>query len=402
MATDSATRADPVIFKPRRTCRACGEKELRPILLLGEQYLPRFIGPSEDRALLPRAPLSLVRCDGCGLLQLKDTVDPDLLFKEFWYRSSVNATMRADLLDVVNHGLAYQSGGTWLDIGANDGYLLSLVGPKFERIAVEPALNFAEELKAHSDLVISDYFRAHSDLANRCDVISSIAMFYDLDDPGSFIEAIRSSLTKDGIWINQLNDSPTMMRANAFDSICHEHLCYYDVATLNKLYVDHGMKIISLRYNRVNGGSIRVIAAKATSRDFQADTHGHPVVTAQEAWDFARRISKWKEQMKRLLLLYGGSIWCYGASTKGMVLLQYLEADWPFLAVADLNPKKHGLLMAGSWTPIKSEEEMRAAKPLAMLMLPWSFKREFNVREAETRKNGTTLIYPLPNIELVV
>ena len=402
------------VHTERTSCRACLGSGLTPILSLGEQYLVNFVADIDHS--LPKAPLDLVRCPGCGLLQLKHTVSPDLLFREFWYRSGVNTSMRVALEDVVRTGLQYHHGGTWLDIGANDGYLLSKVPPGFHRIACEPALNMTDELAEIADVVIPDYFSAkHACLMGPtgvnfrtqggCDVITSAAMFYDLDDPGQFVSDIATVLSPNGIWINQLNDSPTMMAKNGFDSLCHEHLCYYDIHSLNALYQRHGLAIIGVTYNDVNGGSIRVTAERPLGRTRPAPLHDHKRVTEDDALRFAARTAKWKDRMTDLItgtLAYDNGVWLYGASTKGSVMLQYLDLDGAWKGIADRNPRKIGLKLAGPWVPIVSEDEMRADKPKHVMVLPWAFRDEFIKRERPLLDAGATLLFPLPNIEMVL
>ena len=383
-------------YQKRDTCRLCHGARLEPVLNLGTQFLPRFVKEVDQR--LPQAPLELIRCDTCGLLQLQHTVNPDLLFREFWYRSGINEGMRDALYDVVRSGLNYFGEGVWLDIGANDGYLLSRVPSTFKKIAVEPALNFKAELEEHADVVISDYF---SQIDEKCNVITSCAMFYDLDEPGDFVKDIVETLTDDGIWINQLNDSPTMLKQNAFDSICHEHLTYYDVHSLNKLYEAYGLKIVALTYNNVNGGSIRVVASK---KGYAIPLMGHGMATTLRCELFGKRVARWKDRTTEILggLAHKSPLWCYGASTKGSVLLQYLDAAEWFLAIADRNPSKVGLRMAGPWLPIVDEATFRKEKPRYAVALPWAFRDEFLAREQALMAEGTTLIMPLPNLEFCV
>lgn len=393
--------------KVRTTCRACQSSNITEVMSLGDQYLVNFV-PSIDHSL-PRAPLDLMRCSDCGLLQLRHTVNPDLLYREFWYRSSVNQTMRDALKNLVDDGLKWHKEGRWLDIGANDGYLLSILPPTFTRIACEPARNFTADLHKVSDHVIDDYFSANHDFLRGvgrrggCDVITSAAMFYDLDDPDTFVDDIVKCLSPDGVWINQLNDSPTMLKQNAFDAICHEHLCYYDVKSLAALYNRHGLSIVDISYNDVNGSSVR-ITAKQTGLG-GIPLLAHRSVSAADAEAFAHRTVKWKANMLDLLhgpLATTGGMWCYGASTKGCCLLQYLDAPGSFKAIADRNPAKFGTLMAGTWLPVMPEQEMRDERPKHVMVLPWGFKKEFVERERELLADGTTMVFPLPTIEEVL
>lgn len=386
-------------YVTRSSCRACGHENLEPMLSLGEQFLVDF--PKDINHGLPRAPLDLVRCGGCGLLQLAHSADPELLYRDFWYRSSVNQTMRLALQDVVREVVENDHRwGTWLDIGANDGYLLSRV-KGFHRIGCEPATVFEADLKAHCEEMILDFFRGQVD-PQSCDVITSIAMFYDLDDPDTFLEHIARSLKRDGVWINQLNDSPTMLSQNAFDSIVHEHLCYYDVPSLQQLYRKHGLEIVRISRNDVNGGSIRVAAKK---RGKPTDLSDYPAPTREQVRAFASRTRRWRALMQD----YGSywaefNVWGYGASTKGACLLQYLGEPWVSMlkGVADRNRHKHGLRMVGSWTAIASEAEMRQSGPDLLLVMPWAFRKEFVAREAALREAGTAMLFPLPNLEVIL
>jgi hypothetical protein len=226
-------------------------------------------------------------------------------------------------------------------------------------------------------------------------------MFYDLDEPGDFVRDVAKVLTHDGIWINQLNDSPTMLKKNAFDSICHEHLTYYDVHTIQRLYESYGLKILSITYNEVNGGSIRVIASK---QGHSMNLAGHPQVTHLRAEMFGQRVERWKDRTTEILgaLAAHSPLWCYGASTKGSVLLQYLDAQEWFLAIADRNPSKVGLKLAGPWIPIVDEATFRREKPRYAVVLPWAFRDEFLVRERPTMDDGTSFVFPLPNLEICV
>ncbi len=384
------------IWSKREDCRACHQEHLVDILDLGVQYLPRF--PLSPDLALPKAPLILTRCASCGLLQLRHTVEADYLFREYWYRSTVNASMRLALIDLVNHASTYKRSGAWLDIGANDGFTLKNTPRTFTRIACEPSHDFLQELSAIADRTITDYFSAEK-VDREVDVITSAAMFYDVDDPHKFLADIAKTLKPDGVWINQLNDSPTMLQANAWDSVCHEHLCYYDLPVLAKMYAEHGLGIVGVSSNDVNGGSLRVVAVKGKH------TVRIPELaqTADECEAFASRARKWKEQMTEIAqsVFAKSPTWVYGASTKGMVLLQYLDQHDAFVGAADKNTLKHSRYMAGSWTPILSEEHMRQEKPRYLMVLPWAFKKEFVSRERKARESGTTLVFPLPNIEFV-
>lgn len=402
--TDTAPRVTlSSIYETRESCRSCQGKNLVPVLNLGDQYIAKF----EDTAdiYLPRAPMLLVRCGGCGLLQLMHTVDPDLMFREYWYRSGINKTMRDEMRDVATQALAFNDeGGAWLDIGANDGTLLSCVPKDFVRVACEPAATFTHQLREHCDVVVPDYFSAAAikDKGEReFDVITSCAMFYDLDDPASFVQDIAKVLAKNGVWVNQLNDSPTILRNNAFDGICHEHLTYWSVPQLKELYGRFGLKIVKVTANEINGGSVRVFAVH-NDRSLDEVRGVFETPSAEDVDLFAHRVVRWKHRMVEILndeVSRRGPVWGYGASTKAVSMLQYLNQNQVFTAIADRNPAKWGKVMSGTWIRVASEEEFRAAKPHMAVAFIWAFRNEILARERPLMDSGTTMLMPLPNVE---
>lgn len=405
MKTASAPNTIAADFTERKSCRACDSKTLMQVLPLGNQTLPRFTDTNVE--VIPAAPLNLVQCGTCGLLQLAHTVNPDSLFREYWYRSSINQSMRDALKDVVAGALEFVDSGCWLDIGANDGYLLSQVPNDFAKVACEPALTFKDELDGEADLVIPDYFTKGNFVrtsAAKPTVITSCAMFYDLEDPTRFVSDIAEVLDRDGVWINQLNDAPTMMEANAFDSICHEHLTYWGLGQLHDLYRKCGMKIVKIERNDVNGGSVRVYAVHSKRPIKEAHESLFTNVTRGTALRFADRVHNWKTATSEILraeVNRRGPVWGYGASTKAGTLLQFLDEPYCFHAVADRNPLKHGKYMA-TRLKIVSEDELRARAPKMVVPFIWAFRKEILERERDIRDMGTTMFFVLPNPELVL
>lgn len=385
------------VFAQIAGCRVCDSPLLDTVLDLGSQPIVAF--PQSPSAGYV-APLEMVRCGACGTAQLLHTVRDDLLWgDEYWYRSGMNATMRDALLDVVKQGVAIHQEGVWLDIGANDGCLLDQVPPGFEKIPCEPARPFHDILRAKYPRLIDRPFSATvaADLKGKCSVITSCAMFYDVEDPQAFIRAVAGCLRPGGVWINQFTDLEDMLRMNAFDSICHEHRIYYDPRVVANLYAQQGFEITSLTRNSVNGGSVRVEARLGTPGPALDDR-----ITGLQLKVFAGRVKRWRDSTREILeAIPSGNLWCYGASTKGICILSYLGIADRFRGVADRNPEKHGRYMPGSALRITDEAEMRESKPYWLFVLPWAFKNEFVQREKELIESGTRMIFPLPNMEVV-
>lgn len=407
------------IYNEIEACRVCGSDELLPVLSLGNQFIINF-PDGDDAEVGIQAPLSMVLCGNanCSLAQLKHTVDPDLLYREFWYKSGVNQTMRDALADITCEAQArvsLQEGDIAVDIGANDGTLLrSYTIPGLYTVGFEPATNLMSEARENTSLIVNDYFNQEAFEENlpgkKAKVVTSIAMFYDLEEPNRFVEDIKNILAEDGIWINQMNYLGTMLTQNAFDNISHEHLEYYSLSALEFLLARHGLEVFDVEQNNLNGGSLRAYIAHAGAYPIRESvkvmraSEGH-LKTPKPYQDFVDRVEGIKQQMCEFINAErdaGKSIYVYGASTRGNTLLQYFGLnDDVITAAAERNPVKWGKRMVGTNIPIISEDEARQAKPDYFLALPWAFIKEFYARENEFLKGGGSFIVPLSEFRVL-
>jgi SAM-dependent methyltransferase len=412
----------------RKTCRVCGSEALTPVINLGDQHLQgSFVKLGKEVPPMRKIPLTLLRCDptkdekACGLLQMEHSVPPEILYSAYWYRSGTNNTMRNHLQGIVNEALSLlgKSAGTVLDIGCNDGTLLGYYPKEFNKYGVDPS-DVAQEIGV-SATVFQDIFPS-DELAKNVqsqyfDVITSIAMFYDLEDPVTFTKEIGRLLAPEGIWIFEMSYMPSMLKMNSYDTICHEHLEYYSLAVIEYILKQAGMKIINATLNDINGGSIRCYATHINNFSYKKEEFVKNIATLrQKEFDleldtdkpyknFQDRINFHKEELNGLLKNLkkeGKRIHIYGASTKGNTILQWCSIDNRIIDyAAERNPDKYGAYTLGTDIPIISEEESRAMNPDYYLVLPWHFKDEFIEREQEMLSKGTGLIFPLPNIEIV-
>ncbi len=412
----------------RTTCRICGSTALTPAINLGEQYLQgSFVKPGKPQPPLGKLPTALVRCDpirdpkACGLLQMACTVPPQILYPVYWYRSGTNQTMRDHLRGVVEEATALPAKprARVLDIGCNDGTLLGYYPKEFVRFGVDPsdaAETVTGDITVIRELFPSDRLRKKS-RGEPFDIVTAIAMFYDLDDPVGFARQIKRILAPDGVWIVEMSYMPTMLRMNSYDTICHEHLEYYSLAVLEATMERAGLRIFRVSRNEINGGSIRCFVTHADHSAFSRPdwTDGVRALRDKEAklelWtdrpyqEFQERIEAQRATLMTLLKRLKGegkTIHVYGASTKGNTILQFCGIDHTIVDyAADRNPDKHGARTLGTDIPIISEAESRTMRPDYYLVLPWHFRKEFVMRERETLERGVGMIFPLPVVEIV-
>ena len=413
----------------RKTCRVCGSHALTRVISLGDQYLQgSFVKPGKEMPPSRKIATSLVRCDpmkdekACGLLQMEYTVPPEVLYSAYWYRSGTNNTMRKHLQEIAEDATSIlnKDNAIVLDIGCNDGTLLRYYPPDYKKFGVDPS-DVAQEVSLDNCRVIQDLFPSDELLkilqGEKCDVITSIAMFYDLENPIEFVQSIKQVLAADGIWIFEMSYMPTMLKMSSYDTICHEHLEYYSLAIIEYILKQAGMKVFNATLNDINGGSIRCYATHANNFTYKKDEYLQNIkLLRQEEFDleldtdkpyknFQDRINVHREELNSLLKKFkkeGKKVHVYGASTKGNTILQWCGIDNRVIEVAaERNPDKYGAYTIGTEIPIVSEAESRAMNPDYYLVLPWHFKPEIVEREQEMLKKGVGLIFPLPDIEIV-
>jgi SAM-dependent methyltransferase len=412
----------------RKTCRVCGSPSLTKVIDLGEQHLQgSFVKPGKELPPMRKIPTRLVRCNpledekACGLLQMECTVPQEILYSAYWYRSGTNQTMRSHLRGIAEDSAAMvgRPDAMVLDIGCNDGTMLNFYPPKYRKIGIDPS-DVAREVKGDitvvQDVFPSEQLARHVD-GRKFDVVSSIAMFYDLEDPVAFSQSVKSILAPEGLWVFEMSYMPSMLVMNSYDTICHEHIEYYSLAVLEKIMRRANMKIIRAELNAINGGSIRCYAAHAGSAhngrredlvrlgELRQKEFDLKLDTDTPYRNFQSRIRRNRTELRTLLETLRKRkkrIHIYGASTKGNTILQWCGIGPPLVeAAADRNPDKYGAHTLGTNIPIISEEESRAMNPDYYLVLPWHFRKEFLEREKEALKRGVKMIFPLPKVEIV-
>ncbi len=416
------------VCQERKTCRICGSDQLAPVIRLGEQYIASFFGQKKTGGWLDRAyPLELVRCavpDGCGLVQLKHSISPNLLYNHYGYRSGINERMQQNLREIARETAemaGLQPGDTVCDIGCNDGTLLeSFPVAGIDRLGIDPAENVIAFARQKGLEVVGDFFsRLVYEAARpgvKAKIIATIAMFYDLEEPGGFVRDVSSVLADDGVWVMELAYLPFMLQNVSFDSICHEHLAYYCLRQLEWLLGKYGLQIHRLAFNDINGGSMRLFIRRKAAGDIPADAR-KTIAAVRESeralglgtdepyrrfYESALAVRRDLEALLKAIHDRGEKVYVYGASTKGNTLLQFCGIDHRLVPrAADRNPDKWSARTPATNIEIISEEQARQEAPDYFLVLPWHFWPVFRQREAAFLEMGGKFILPLPQVTVV-
>lgn len=406
-------------------------KFTKKLFSLGDLYVSDFINVDTD-ARAGKHDMTLVIDERYGAARLEKCTPIHSMFGKYWYRSGINQTMRTELKGIVDSVTSVQKleeGDLWLDIACNDGTLLSFVPNGIKKLGIDPAEDsFKEESSKIADDIVQDFFTLEnykkSKFKNKkAKVVTCIAMFYDLDEPVDFLKDVSKVIDDDGLFIIQMSYTPLMIKQLAFDNICHEHVYYWGLASMEKLLKKAGLKIVDCQVNDVNGGSFRIYIKKKKSTVTSFATAPYRDVCnvrvesllkwekglkldKEEIWlDFFNRIEALKKETVDFIKAEKakGKIICgYGASTKGNTLLQYFGLDNTLIdAIAERSPYKFGLKTIGTNIPILSEEDVRAMNPDYMLVLPWHFIAEFVKREDEFLSKGGKFIVPCPTFEII-
>ena len=404
-----------------KKCRICESSNLSTMLSLGEQYLTGVFpkSPGED---ISSGPLDLSWCTNCGLLQMKQSYSLDEMYGDnYGYRSGLNASMVGHLTNKIHtleRLVKLNKNDLVIDIGSNDATSLKAYTGNHRKVGIDPTGLKFKEFYSDEISLIPTFFTAGAfkrDFPNeKAKIITSIAMFYDLESPMDFVKDIEQCLTDNGIWHFEQSYMPSMLRTNSYDTICHEHLEFYSFKVIKNLLESCNMRVVDVQMNSINGGSFAVTACKKNA-GYVSNT---PIInwmiqqeddmgldTSKPYRDFEERVFKHRKNLIDLieaLVSDGKKVFGYGASTKGNVLLQFCNfttKQIPF--IAEVNEDKFGSFTPGTLIPIISEAEAKAMQPDYFLVLPWHFKNTILEREQEYIENGGKFIFPLPEIEII-
>jgi hypothetical protein len=404
-----------MVYRVFGSCRVCGSTELVDVGSFGMQPLTGVFLDSPVKQP-PLAPLDLQTCTSCSLLQLKHEVSRDEMYRTYFYRSSINQTMVAHLTDIARR-LSKEflpSGSLIIDTGCNDGTLLkALDRSDVIKVGVDPS-DSVLRINDREIRVFNDYFPSENltDFLGerKASVITSISMFYDINNPNEFIESVCECLAHDGVWVVEMNYTGDMLINAAFDMVSHEHVTYYTLCTFAGLIAKHGLSVFRLEYTAINGGSIRLYCSRDRKPEtsvtdfvvFERDRKLNEISTHKSFYERCVLFKTTLRQLVREKLDAGEVLATYGASTRGNAIILFCEfTNNEFSFAADRNPEKVGLYCPGSKIPIVSEEYLRGAAVDCLLILPYGFLEEFVAREAAFLAGGGEFIVPFPRLSVL-
>lgn len=408
-------------------CRLCGNTNLKLILNLGNQPLSSVF-PRPDFNDPSISPLELVMCDdkvntkACGLVQLRHQADLGEMYgTTYGYFSSISPFMVSHLQSKVKDLLEFVKpikGDIVLDIGCNDGTLLNAYTAELGliRVGIDPSSekfkkNFQEDIKVKYDFFSEENVRSIIG-DKKCRIISSIAMFYDIEDPLLFMQQINSLLAIDGVWVLELSYLPLLCTQLTYDQICHEHVTYLSLSHIDWMMKRTGLKILSVSFNDLNGGSFSIYAGRddsphvANSALIQSILESEKPLKNQKTYELLEnRVILHKEDVKNFFNLTraaGSRVYGYGASTKGNIIMNYCGlTSSDIIAIGDRNPEKDGLTTPGTRIPIISHEKLRQLNADYLFVFIWHLRKEVIEDEVAYLEGGGKLVFVLPRLHIV-
>lgn len=407
-------------------CRICGNSNLISILSLGEQSLTGVF-PKTKNDKITSGPLELVKCmpdnnaNVCGLVQLNHSYNNIEMYGDnYGYRSGLNNSMVRHLNDIVLgilNLITLQEDDLIIDIGSNDATTLKMYPQgKYLFAGIDPTALKFKKYYTDNIKIIPAFFSAEivekEFGKKKAKIITSISMFYDLEEPLKFVLDINQVLADDGVWVFEQSYMPLMIERNAYDTICHEHLEYYGLKQIKWLLDKAGLKIYNLELNDTNGGSFKITAVKNTSTYKECTSLINELIEKEKIYNSLEPFIKFKNNvishkaellsLLKKLKAENKKVFGYGASTKGNVILQYCGIEKELIpCIAEVNEDKFGSFTPGTLIPIVSEKDAKAANPDYYIILPWHFRDNIISKEQEFLNAGGKLIFPLPEIEIV-
>jgi SAM-dependent methyltransferase len=403
------------------TCRSCGHPNLEPVLDLGTTALAdRMLRENQLAEPEPTFPLEVVFCPQCSLMQILETVAPEVLFDEDYpYFSSFSNYLlehsQKNVEELIERrGLGPDS--LVVELASNDGYLLkNYVDHGIPVLGIDPVPALCEAAEKIGVPSLAEFFG--SDLAaklaaegKQADIIHANNVLAHVADTNGFVAGIATLLKPGGMAVIEFPYVRDLIDHCEFDTIYHEHLCYFSVTAVDHLLRRHGLYLNDVWRLPIHGGSLRLFIEKVEAPlDSVKDLLAEEKELGLDRIDFYREFSRRVENLKTNLLTMlrdlksqGKRIAAYGAAAKGSTLINYVGIGRDLLDfVADKNVHKQGRYMPGQHVPIVAAEKIAAEKPDYVLLLPWNLESEILAQEQAFRDQGGKFIIPVPEPRIV-
>lgn len=398
-------------------CKNCKKKKLRKIIRIGSQPLSGIFLKKKIKNL-KRYSLDLFECKNCKLVQIPYTIKSSKMFGlTYEYRTSLSKLMSTHInnkAEFLKRKKIINNNSKILDIGCNDGTFLNNFSKNNNLYGIDPSALKFKKYHNKNLKIIYDYFskkNVEKFTKNKInfDLISSFAMFYDVNDPNSFCNDINGLLNRNGVWILELSYFPLLLKNLSYDQICHEHVTYYSLKVFKKMAEKNGLKVIDCKLNEINGGSIEIICSKKNSKHkvnklkILKLLNDEKKINYSSYINFNNRVNRVKQLFKMFLDLKSNKkIIGYGASTKGNIVLNHCEVtNKQIKEICDGSIRKKGKFTPGTNIKIISKQKMRKKCPDYLLILIWSFRKEVIKQEKDLIEKGVKLVFLLPKFHIV-
>jgi len=398
-------------------CRSCGSGDLDEILSLGFMPLVNSLLRAQD-LFSPEArfPLDVVFCRACSLVQITETIPPERLFRNYLYFSSYSDTMLAHAeahASRMAHELSLGPSSLVLEVGSNDGYLLkNFVRMRVPVLGVEPARNVAAAARAAGVETVGEFFTASlAGTLPKADLVVANNVLAHVADVNGFVEGLRISMKPSGMATVEVPYVKDMVDRCEFDTIYHEHLCYFSVTALEALFSRHGLSLDRIERIPLHGGSLLLFLRHAGQR--RSSEVGETLKDEVELGvgrkffyrTMAHRISGMGMALRGLLgdlKSEGARLAGYGAAAKSATLLNFFGIGRQHLDyVVDRSPHKQGFFMPGIVVPISPTERLLHDLPEYTVLLAWNFSEEILRQQEAYRRRGGKFILPVPEIRIL-